>query len=29
MSTDRPPSTATDDGGPSTGPVDRSETAMT
>lgn len=28
MSTDRPPSAATDDGGPSTGPVDRSETAM-
>ncbi|MEU0962606.1 DUF4314 domain-containing protein [Micromonospora aurantiaca] len=29
MSTDRTPSAATDDGGPSTGPVDRSETAMT
>ena len=29
MSTDRPPSTATDDGGPSTGPDGRSETAMT
>ncbi|MEV7267911.1 DUF4314 domain-containing protein [Micromonospora aurantiaca] len=28
MSTNRPPSAATDDGGPSTGPDDRSETAM-